>query len=142
MPRFLSGEWAEQFNAALVGVALPEPDPDAGLAAADGHFTVAQEVRGAPGGDVRLLLRADGTALAISVEPLTAVEPEGEVQAGVTIALGYEDAAALARGDLTAAEALNDGRVRVRGDLSILVAGQRLFAAAQRGVAGRLTTTY
>ena len=142
MARFLSEEWADQFNAALVGVDLPGPDPEAGLAAADGHFSVAQEVRGAPDGDVRLLLRAEGGSLEISVEPLGAGEPEGDRRAGVTIALSYEDAAALSQGELTAADALNGGRVRVRGDLAVLVAGQRLLAAAQREVAGRLTTTY
>ena len=35
----------------------PVPDPDAGLAAADGTFTVVQEVRGGPDGDVRVILR-------------------------------------------------------------------------------------
>ena len=69
MPRFLTDEWVAAFNAALDGVALPAPGPDAGLAAADGHFTVAQEVRGAPDGDVRLLLHTDAGALALEVEP-------------------------------------------------------------------------
>ena len=36
---------------------LPGPGADAGLAAADGRFTVVQEVRGAPDGDVRVILR-------------------------------------------------------------------------------------
>lgn len=48
----------------------------------------------------------------------------------MVISLGYEDAAALARGELDPTEALAAGRVRVRGDLSVLVAGQALLAAA------------
>ncbi|HEY5110049.1 MAG TPA: SCP2 sterol-binding domain-containing protein [Acidimicrobiales bacterium] len=126
MPRFLTPEWVTGFNAALEGVALPAPGPEAGLAAADGRFTVAQEVRGTPDGDVRLLLRTESGALALEVGPLGS---GGD--ADVTIALGYDDAAALATGALSRAEALNAGRIRVRGDLSVLAAGQELLVAAR-----------
>ena len=44
--------------------------------------------------------------------------------------LGYEDALALALGRLDPADALAAGRVRVRGDLAALVAGQEVLAAA------------
>jgi hypothetical protein len=141
MARFLSTGWVEAFNAALAGVTLPAPDPEAGLAAVDGEFVVAQEVRGAPDGDVRLLLIAGPGSLEIQVEPLTD-HGSGHQPPGVTIAVSYADAVALSRGELTPGEALNGGKVRVRGDLSVLVAGQRLFDAARLGVAGILTTTY
>ncbi len=59
MARFLSPAWAAAVNAALDGVALPAPGPEAGLAAQDGRFAVAQEVAGTPDGDVRLVLTAD-----------------------------------------------------------------------------------
>jgi len=131
VPRFLTPAWVEGFNAALVGVELPPPGPDAGLAAADGQFSVAQEVRGTPDGDVRLVLRtADGT-LALAVGPLGDRPVDGADPVDVTIALGYDDAAALAQGHLSTAEALTAGRVRVRGDLSVLVAGQELLSAAR-----------
>ncbi len=127
MPRFLTPAWVEAFNAALQGVELPGPGPDAGLAAADGVFTVAQEVRGTPDGDVRLVLHASGGAVALSIAPLEAdAEP-----ADVTVALDYADAAALADGSSTPAEALTAGRIRVRGDLSVLTAGQDLIVAAR-----------
>lgn len=129
MPRFLTSEWVAGFNAALEGVELPVPGPDAGLAAADGHFTVAQEVRGTPDGDVRLLLSADAGAVHLEVGPLLIIPP---IDADVTIALGYEDAGALSTGGLSPAEALNAGRVRVRGDLSVLAAGQDLLRAARQ----------
>ena len=70
MPRFLTEEWVAGFNAALDGVELPPPGPDAGLAAADGHFTVAQEIRGGPDGDLQLLLHAHGGTLDLQVGPL------------------------------------------------------------------------
>ena len=127
MPRFLTPDWAEAFNAALDGVVLPGPGPDAGLAAADGKFTVAQEVRGTPVGDIRLVLRASDGTLVLDVGPLG----EAGEAAEVTIALEYEDAAALAQGRLSPAEALNAGRIRVRGDLSVLTAGQDLLQAAR-----------
>ena len=58
----------------------------------------------------------------------------------MTIALAYDDAAAMARGRLTPAEALNAGRIRVRGDLSALAAAQELLDAARSAPA--TSTTY
>jgi hypothetical protein len=142
MARFLSALWVEEFNTALAEVSLPGPDPDAGLAAVDGEFVVAQEVRGSPDGDLRLLLLAGEGTLQVEVEPITDDADHHHRPAGVTMALSYPDAVALSRGELTPAEALNAGKIRVRGDLSVLVAGQRLLDAGLRGVAGILTTTY
>jgi hypothetical protein len=59
-----------------------------------------------------------------------ALDPDGERGATGTIALGYADALALALGRLDPADALAAGRVRVRGDLAALVAGQEVLAAA------------
>ena len=67
--------WAEQFNAALDGVVLPEPGPEAGLAATGGRFTVVQEVKATPDGDVSLVLRADQGSLRLT---LTGPGPVGE----------------------------------------------------------------
>ena len=44
--------------------------------------------------------------------------------------LAYPDALAMAHGELDPADALAAGRVRVRGDLAALVAGQDVLAAA------------
>ena len=52
--------------------------------------------------------------------------------------LGYPDALAMARGELDPADALAAGRVRVRGDLAALVAGQDVLATA----AARLGTAF
>ncbi len=139
MPRFLTPSWAEAVTGALADVRLPDPGPDAGLAAVDGTFIVVEEVRGAPDGDVRLVLQADAGTLRLQVTPLG----EGEDEGDVTIALGYDDAVALSLGTLSPAEALNDGRIRVRGDLSVLVAGQELLQAARtHTVAVDADTTY
>jgi len=148
--RFLSPAWADDFNAALGGVAVPGPGPDAGLAAADGRFTMVEEVRGSPEGDVRLILEVDDGALHLDLEPLGGPEPAGagtdrpgHAPADVTIALSYEDAVAMSKGELTPADALGSGRVRVRGDLSVLVAAQQMLnAARERSQSVGGSTTY
>jgi hypothetical protein len=136
--RYLSPEWVQTFDAALGALDLSEAVAAAAagsLAAADGAFTVVQVVSGVPpdvaagaaGGEVRVVLTvAEGHAH-------MALDPEGrEERAIATIALGYADALALALGRLNPADALAAGRVRVRGDLAALVAGQEVLAAAAR----------
>jgi SCP-2 sterol transfer family len=134
MARYLSPEWVLSFDAALSTLDLSDVVAAAGegsLAAADGTFSVVQVVTGVPAGgdataevEVRVVLRvADGRAR-------LALDPAGEVTGTATIVLGYADAAAMARGELDPAEALAAGRVRVRGDLAALVAGQDVLAAA------------
>src|SRR5580692_6940870 len=59
-----------------------------------------------------------------------ALDPDAERAGTATIVLGYPEALAMARGALDPAEALAAGRVRVRGDLAALVAGQDVLAAA------------
>jgi hypothetical protein len=141
--RYLTAEWVEAFDAALGALDLSDAIAAAApgsLAAADGAFSVAQVVSGVPAdvpaasasGEVRVVLSvADGHAH-------MALDPDGAgVPATATIALGYADALALALGRLDPADALAAGRVRVRGDLAALVAGQAVLAAA----AARLGST-
>ncbi len=144
MARFLSQAWTDEFNSALEGVVIPGPGPDAGLGAIEGRFTVVQEVRGTPDGDVSLILRVDGGSLHLDLAPTTGMDKShqagpGPADADVTIAVSYPDAAAMSKGELSPAEALNTGRIRVRGDLSVLVAGQQMFEAARALVS---PTTY
>jgi hypothetical protein len=133
--RYLSPEWVQGFDAALGALDLSEAIAAAAsgsLAAADGAFSVAQLVNGVPadvasGSEVRVVLSvADGHAhLTLDAEGAGSEEP-----ATATIALHYADALALALGRLDPADALAAGRVRVRGDLAALVAGQEVLAAA------------
>ena len=139
MPRYLTPEWVESFDAALGALDLSDAVAAAGagsLAAADGTFSVVQVVTGVPddvraaGGDVHLVLTvADGRAR-------LALDPSGTTAGTATIVLGYAEALEMARGTLDPADALAAGSVRVRGDLAALVAGQDVLAAA----AGRLGT--
>ena len=144
MALYLSPEWVQAFDAALGALDLSDALAAAAsgsLAAADGAFSVAQVVSGVPsevatgsasgsasaseGREVRVVLSvADGHAH-------MALDPDGAgVPATATIALGYADALSLALGRLDPADALAAGRVRVRGDLAALVAGQAVLAAA------------
>lgn len=136
MPRFLTPEWVEECNQALAGAVVADPGPEDGPGIS-GPVTVVEEVRGSPDGDVSLVLTVrDGT---VRLGLLDAGDPE---EPDVTIRVSYEDAAALSKGELTAAEALNDGRIRVRGDLSVLVASQQILsrARADSGLADTSTT--
>ena len=133
MPRYLSAEWVASFDAALRALDLTDAIAAAGagsLAAADGRFSVVQVVTGVPddvqsgGGDVHLVLTvAEGRAQ-------LALDGAGTASGTATIVLGYPEAVAMARGELDPADALATGRVRVRGDLAALVAGQDILAEA------------
>jgi hypothetical protein len=137
MPRYLTPEWVESFDAALGALDLSDAVAAAGagsLAAADGTFSVVQVVTGVPDdvqvpggdsdGDVHLVLTvADGRVR-------LALDPSATAGGTATIVLGYAEALAMARGELDPADALATGRVRVRGDLAALVAGQDVLAEA------------
>jgi hypothetical protein len=133
VPPYLSPEWVQAFNASLSALDLSDAIAEAGtgsLAASDGAFSVAQVVIDTPvapddpDGTVRTVLTvADGHA---TLE----LDPAETTKANVTIVLGYDDALAMARGELDPADALAAGRVRVRGELAVLVAGQAVLAAA------------
>jgi hypothetical protein len=152
MPPYLSPEWVQAFNDALSGLDLSDAVAAAGagsLTVAQGTFSVAQVVTGGPeglaapgaaaaspdsgGATVRTVLTVDGGRLTL-VE-----DPTGAMAANVTVVLTYDDAVAIARGSLHPADALADGRVRVRGELSVLVAGQAVLNAASAALGRTLT---
>jgi putative sterol carrier protein len=127
MPRYLSPEWVQAFNGALSGLDLTEAVAEAGrtsLAASEGGFAVAQVVDDAPEGTVRTVLTVEGGRAAL------ALDPEGAVPANVTLVVGYDDALSIARGQIDPADALAAGRVRVRGELAVLVAAQAVLNQA------------
>jgi hypothetical protein len=142
MPTYLSPAWVQAFNAALADVDLTGAIAAAGagsLTAAGGTFGVAQVVTDAPpgadapGGVVRTVLTVHEGRVTL------AADPAGTLPANVTIVLAYDDAFAIARGDLDPADALAAGRVRVRGELAVLVAGQSVLNAASATLGRSLT---
>ena len=131
-------------NAALEGATPPDPPPDAGLALTEGPVTVVQEVHGTPEGDVRLVLRIDTGAIRLACSTArSAAAIRVHPAPTVTIASSYEDASAMSQGQLSPAQALNEGRIRVRGDLAALAAAQAvLHDVRTRTGAGLPATTY
>jgi hypothetical protein len=123
VPAFLSPAWVDAFNEASAGAEPPRPGPDAALAAQSGRFSVCQTVTGGPTGDVSTTLVVDGPTVRMQLGPTD--------QADVSVRLGWDDAVAMATGTLSVVDALAGGRIRVRGDLGVLVAGQTVLAALQ-----------
>jgi hypothetical protein len=121
--QFLGPEWIDAFNEALADVAVATPGPDAGLAVRDGRFSVGQVVTGGPEGDVETTLRV--------VEGRVTMTAGAAPDAAVTIRLTWADAVAMAAGALAPGEAIAAGRVRVRGDLSVLAEAQVVLGEVQ-----------
>jgi putative sterol carrier protein len=132
MPPYLSPAWVQAFNVALANLDLTDAIAAAGrgsTTAAQGTFRVAQVILDGPEGEVRTVLTVDQGRITLETDPA------GALAANVTIVVAFDDAAAIARGELDPADALSAGRVRVRGELAVLVAGQAVLnvAAAKLG---------
>jgi hypothetical protein len=130
VPRFLTSEWVAAFNLALDGVEINPDDTRPSLVAESGSFSVEQVVANVPPshGTVRTVLTvAPGTLTLRLVD-----QDSEESGANVVVSLTYDAATALAQGALDPARALGEGRIRVHGDLAVLVASQAILAAATR----------
>ncbi|MHB1517832.1 MAG: SCP2 sterol-binding domain-containing protein [Acidimicrobiales bacterium] len=127
----LSDAWVEAFNRALARMDIAEQHPNASLSTAGGTYSMAEEVHGGPEGVIRLLMTVRGGSAR-----LTRSKPELGGDPDVTIVLSYQDAVSLSMGTLSAAAALKDGRVRVRGDLSVLLAAEELLGRARELTTG------
>lgn len=114
--RLYSTEWIAAFNEAVAGL---EPDPEPGVS-----FRMVQVVHDGPDGTVRIALDVTDGRIALRYEGPDEPVPQ------VTVSVRFDDALALSRGELDPAKLLAAGRVKVRGDLSVLVKGQALMAAA------------
>jgi putative sterol carrier protein len=127
MPRFLTPEWIAALAAAAREAAVP-----AGV-----RLTVQQIVTGddAGGDDVRYHLVLD--------EGRLRVHPGEAPAADVTLVQTRDVAAALSRGELNAQQALEAGRLKLRGDIGRLAReGRALTAVEDVFAAVRAATTY
>jgi putative sterol carrier protein len=119
MARFLSAEWLEQ-------VATAAHDDEELQAAASGvSLTVQQVVTGGPDGEVAWHVRLGDGGVAI----VAGRTPDAEV----VITQSHETATDVGRGDLTPAEAFASGRLKMGGQVGLLVRHQPAFE--QLGIA-------
>ncbi len=143
--RFLSPEWVDAFNEALAKSDHSQTIAAAGtesLTASGGTFRVSQEVHDGPNGsNILVTLIVDNGTVMMSMGEPDRTDAQGS--SDVTVSLSYENAALLSRGELNPAEALGDGLIRVRGDLSVLLSAQRLLSdTAKKLVDLQASTTY
>ena len=108
MSEFLSNQWFEELNDQLRASA-PAPLPEGAR-----PFRVVIDISDVP----EHLPRA--ITMAINDEGAR-VAPGDSLDADTTLRLSYLDAAALASGQLDSASALREGRIKVRGDVNVLV---------------------
>lgn len=107
MVQYLSDEWMDEAGAALAGNdTVPAPD---GVA----PVVVQYEVTAAPGGKRSYALRFDTGGVAL--------ELGSQSDASASFSLDYETAAAIARGELSAQAAFMQGRLKLGGDVTVLL---------------------
>lgn len=124
MEDLLTPAWLDELGAALVA-AEPVESP--------GRIALGQVVTGAPDGDVAYTLLFGGGQPASLVHGV-----EGAV---VTVVESYETATAIAS-STPAAGVLASGKVKVRGDVRVLLDSQAALADLAEAVAGaRLATS-
>ncbi|MGH9101207.1 MAG: SCP2 sterol-binding domain-containing protein [Acidimicrobiales bacterium] len=114
-----SPEWISAFNDVVSH--LPS-DPDV-------SFRMVQVVRDAQGGTFEIALDVREGRVRMASPPEEGPAPE------VTVSISYADALALSSGETDPSTLLTHGKVRVRGDLSVLVRANAIMAEA----AGRLS---
>lgn len=119
--RYTSPEWI-----AAAGRALAD---DAGLkdATVDIGLTIEQVVTDGPGGTVRWHVAIDHGRVELAEGPAPAPD--------LRFTTTYATAAAIASGELAAQRAFAEGRLRVGGDLSLLVAHHRTLASLDDALA-------
>lgn len=124
--QYLSDEW---INAAAQAVADAAPEVE------DGPTSLQFEVTAAPGGKVKYaLVVEDGT---LKFVPGTVKDAE------VSFTLDYTTAAEIARGDLPPQVAFMQGRLKLGGDVTVMIRQAAALAGLDDALAElRATTTY
>ena len=104
MPDFLSPDWFSALNAALASVEAPD----------DVLRRVVVEFLGAPASLPH--------AMTLTIGPEASGVAAGDhLAADALVRLDYVDARAIAEGRLASADALREGRVKVRGDVDAIL---------------------
>ncbi len=107
MARFLSPGWMDEATQAA------SSSPEAKAAAAGVRLVVQQVVTGGPQGEVAYAVEVDDGCMSFRTGRCE--------QADVTFTLDWDTAVAMARGDLGGQEAFTAGRLRLRGNVGLLL---------------------
>lgn len=127
---YLSPAWFEEVSAAARRSERLRPT------AAGARVTIQQVVTGGPDGEVRYWVRLEDGA--VEAGPGDAAE-----RADATVTESYETAAAVSRGELEVEAALLAGRIRLSGDVGVLLRNQAALQAVGAAFAEvRDRTTY
>lgn len=110
MARYLSQEWFDEVNRAAADSDRIKTDT-AGI-----DLTIQQVVTDGPDGDVRYAVRVRDGAVT--------VVPGDDAEADVTITEDWDTATAVAKGELPAPAAFMTGRIRVSGNVGVLMDAQ------------------
>jgi putative sterol carrier protein len=119
--RYLSSEWIDAAGRALAG------DAELKDATVDVQLTLEQVVTDGPTGTVRWAIAIDHGR--VEVTDGAASSPD------LRFTTTYATAARIASGALGAQRAFAEGRLRVGGDLSLLIAHHRTFASVDDALA-------
>jgi putative sterol carrier protein len=122
MAPFLSAEWLEQL------AAVAHDDEELRAATVGVSLTVQQIVTMGPEGEVAWHVRLDDGGVEIG----SGRAPD----AGVVITQSRETATAISRGDLSPAEAFASGRLKLAGQVGLLVRHQHAFEQLGIALAG------
>lgn len=127
--RYLSTEWIDAAGRALAA------DEALADALAGIHLSLDQVVEDGPDGTVTWHVTIDDGRVSLAAGPAPAAD--------VRFTTDYETAGRVAAGTLAAQRAFAEGRLRVGGDLSLLVAHHRAMSAVDDALAEvRAHTTY
>jgi putative sterol carrier protein len=123
MVKYLSDEWLEQAAAALESADVPD----------DAEMVIQYEVSGGGNGKVRyVLVVRDGAATIV---------PGKQADAPVTFTLDYDTAVAVVTGEVSAQVAFMQGRMKLAGDVRVLIDGAAALASVNDTLADLRTTT-
>ena len=122
MLSFLSAEWVGALHEAAVA------SPSLAALTAGVSLVIEQEVVDAPGGPVTYHLAFDDGAVAVRPGPAASGLPAGAARPTIRFSQDLETARSIASGRGSAQRAFMTGRLRVGGDLSVLLAQGELLA--------------
>jgi putative sterol carrier protein len=125
MVKYLSDEWLEQAAAALESADVPD----------DAEMVIQYEVSGGGNGKVRYVLDVSGGRATIV--------PGKRADAPVTFTLDYDTAVAVITGEVSAQVAFMQGRMKLAGDVRVLIDGAAALASVNDTLGDlRATTEY